>query len=353
MDDFFREYLKQRELKLFAELIESLQRQKGIRPSYNMAQTTGKTANKLEHKIAVRYSKELRMIRREVGETGDSSEDENYPSGLPPKVMKIDKKVLEKSYHQYLKAKRQEPPKKPDLVAFTLKSLLVNNHKPEIRAKTEPPKSLLKNPVRVNDMEVVEEAVANIPGMDFAEDQGQKHASFFALLRDKFRAYPGYMTKIPELREDVRMWEESGSAPWVSRVDNWASNVPSAVAFLLGAFPEDCKPADFIALVKCNPLIGTYTWIGSGRDSDADLSVLTELWLSIKHLVKDFKLPGQHEVLRVRNPSPVRVPSPEPPKEIPVRDFHTQEKERMSNPTKPYTYRLSGHEKPISVGKLF
>ena len=32
-----------------------------------------------EHKVAKRYFSELNMIRREAGESGNSSEDESYP----------------------------------------------------------------------------------------------------------------------------------------------------------------------------------------------------------------------------------------------------------------------------------
>ena len=32
-----------------------------------------------EYKVAKRYFSELNMIRREAGESGDSSEDESYP----------------------------------------------------------------------------------------------------------------------------------------------------------------------------------------------------------------------------------------------------------------------------------
>ena len=39
----------------------------------------GNSVSEFDHKVAKRYFSELNMIRQEAGESGNSSEDENYP----------------------------------------------------------------------------------------------------------------------------------------------------------------------------------------------------------------------------------------------------------------------------------
>ena len=90
--------------------------------------------------------------------------------------------------------------------------------------------------------------------------------------------------------------------------------------------------------------------IGSGLDSDIELATLTDLWKSVKHLVRSgFNLPGfdassvpagDKEVPGAPNSS--KAPPSPPPAVLKPRDFHSQEHERMSSPLKPYTYVLAG-----------
>jgi hypothetical protein len=117
----------------------------------------------------------------------------------------------------------------------------------------------------VNDSRVVEEAVANIPGMspskedaaDFETEldwesppkhvalklernlfgSGEYFACYFSLLRDKFRENPDYKITIPMLEDGVQSWQESADEDWRHQVDDWTDQIPSAVAFLTGAFP--------------------------------------------------------------------------------------------------------------------
>ena len=111
----------------------------------------------------------------------------------------------------------------------------------------------------------------------------------------------------------------------------------------------------------------SYTWIGSGRDSDIELSTLTDMWKSVKHLTRgNFDLPGfssssvnsseglkgssglggldgpEASVGGEGGAGAGGPPSPPTNTMLTPRDFHSQEHERMSKPLKPYTYVLAG-----------
>lgn len=525
--------MEQRELRLMSELVSSLHSQQRRHLTSNSGSTNGgslangagqqegqdqmnfapstpgKISNKLEMKIAARYLRELKMIRREAGdpdEDGVGEKDPNLPHGLPAKVPAVDKKAVQKAYNDLIKAHNggpircypqngsdQQPPPPPPAApsnnlnslnsvnksrqasdrpttnshhsSHHLKSLLINNRPttshdkpttprsnsqtasqlPQQQQQPQPRTSLLKpkqtpeiaHPMAVEPpqvaavnitgksntvivesaappvksvtedavanipmtVNVVEDAVANIPGMDVVEEavanvpldfpsqQSQKQTSFFAILRDKFRSYPGYCVRIPILREELRAWEDhnaalaaTGGAFAVAGITPGGAesmageSMVSAVAFLLGAFPPECRPLEFVPLLECAPATGNYTWIGSGRDSDIELATLTDLWKSVKHLVRSgFNLPGFDANSGLLQPeagdktgsagaeggsaaggggSAARQAPTPPPAVLKPRDFHSQEHERMSSPLKPYTYVLADHPAPISVGPV-
>jgi hypothetical protein len=171
----------------------------------------------------------------------------------------------------------QSPPRSADLDIKPPLPLLAE----QVKSEPEPEPSKSKS---VNDQQVVEDAVANIPGMessdvmmDFsaaeapllgvvkeeevkveAEEEEAKAkpslqalnpqpTSYFCLLRDKFIAKPDFKITIPNLEEEIFAWQETDgnesvwndnpNCAWVNWVVSWKEQIPSAVAFLTGAFP--------------------------------------------------------------------------------------------------------------------
>ena len=81
----FRENERQRQCKLFQEIVRSRKtallgssRDKINEQSSGDEEPTNGVCE-FDHKVAKRYFSELNIIRREAGENGNSSDDENYP----------------------------------------------------------------------------------------------------------------------------------------------------------------------------------------------------------------------------------------------------------------------------------
>lgn len=221
----------------------------------------------------------------------------------------------------------------------------------------------------VNDLCVVEEAVANIPGMEMGfEDPPlmQELSSppkpvvtrgplnFFALLRDSFCATGNNKLTIPALEEAVLAWQNEATpanCDWRHLAENWCAQIPSGVAFLSGAFPE-AQPVDFRPYVTCDMGEGAYQWVGMGRDTDVDLGALTQWWLmrrdSCKAVTSSTTVnaphAGQEEVAPVEivncSDSTWTVCQSRPEER---EAFQLQERERFSNPAKPFTYQVHGY----------
>ena len=94
---FYRENDKQRQCKLFQEIVMSKKKAmasaSGNDDQANESFTSvakeeeemdNKGSGNFEYKVAKRYFSELNVIRKEAGEEGDSSEDENYPGNISP-----------------------------------------------------------------------------------------------------------------------------------------------------------------------------------------------------------------------------------------------------------------------------
>ena len=284
-----------------------------------------------------------------------------------------------------------------------------------------------KNDKKVNDLEVVEEAVANIPGMDFVVESqpdptkdiigtsnevsrvdanlftglnepiaidikkpSVNYVCYFSLIRDQYRSSPNHKMSIQGLEDAVQVWQETeteasrtsngSSCMWLSRTDSWVNELSSAIAFLLGAFPNEFVPDNFSPFVKCDAENEIYEWIGTGRDSDVNLMALTQWWWERKDLAGRFILPGTKEHREEMLKNQEAESAPQPPRaghtqeealaESLIRDkerdeheemvihgsFHSQEKRRMENPGQPFTYHYPGVKEakdgPISVGPV-
>ena len=150
---------------------------------------------------------------------------------------------------------------------------------PAKRLPLRPPPPL--PPLSVKDKTVVDQAVANIPGMEEDEEdldvgldealveiqpppppkaserpsssrppaeRRKSPSSFFSLLRDIFKSNPGHRLGVVGLEKAVGEWKPPNRAEcsWVRReysIGGWCKEVPSAVAFLCGHFPgRRCLP---------------------------------------------------------------------------------------------------------------
>ena len=88
----------------------------------------------------------------------------------------------------------QPPPAAPEPIAVPVTPAVVNNvtecavaNIPSAPSNHRSSHDVVEDAVaNIPGMDVVEEAVANIP-LDFPSQQSQKQTSFFAILRDKFR----------------------------------------------------------------------------------------------------------------------------------------------------------------------
>ena len=105
----YRENERQRQCRLFQEIVHT--RKKVLLPSSNdtiqqnfSQDSTKHTGSEFNHKVAKRYFEELNMIRQEAGESGNSSEDENFP-GIASKIMSfsLQELTLNPNFNYYLK----------------------------------------------------------------------------------------------------------------------------------------------------------------------------------------------------------------------------------------------------------
>ena len=130
--------------------------------------------------------------------------------------------------------------------------------------------------------------------------QDSSSSSFFSLLRDLFRCNPGGRLGVVGVERAVGSWQRGGRAGggWRRAAEDWAKEVPSAVSFLCGHFPEAQPPsfAPFLAPFGGGGGGGggVYQWVGSGRDSDAALAALSRRWRERRHQCQV----GNKELLR-------------------------------------------------------
>ena len=81
---------------------------------------------------------------------------------------------------------------------------------------------------------------------------------------------------IPDLSEAIQEWETNANrqlVTWFGHSQSWTDEIPSAVAFLCGAFPH-AQPPGFNPIIVSDPKSGLYQWSGGDQESDATLSQL-------------------------------------------------------------------------------
>ena len=276
------------------------------------------------------------------GRNHATNDDHHYTQNIQEASVAISKQLS--SEHSYI----SNPIVSPTIRGISLlqPSCSSQHQSPNLR-DTNKDSSLVEKGAtskKVNDLEVVEEAVANIPGDDSSDnhlDTSTKDVSvdadvykgldepisidtnvkksnvnyvcYFSLIRDLYRACPNHKMSLQSLEEAVELWQETekevsrsssgSSCMWLSRTDSWVAELSSSIAFLLGAFPNEYVPGNFSPFVKCDADNEFYEWIGTGRDSDVNLMALTQWWWERKDLAGRFILPGtkEHREEMIRN----------------------------------------------------
>ncbi|XP_065569603.1 nuclear factor related to kappa-B-binding protein-like [Artemia franciscana] len=155
---------------------------------------------------------------------------------------------------------------------------------------------------------------------DQENEEFETHACFFSLIRDVICSFEGQTATVSNLRSSIRSWEETSVAAvndWFNLLPDgkWDSHLSSALAFLAGH--SNLLSSSFSPYIEWQSSTKTYRWIATFRDDDTTLSGLNELWVSSLDLKKTAEI-------------------------NPLKEFHLQEKQRYQNPTKSFTYLLSG-----------
>ena len=169
-------------------------------------------------------------------------------------------------------------------------------------------------------------------------------ASFFALIRDVFKAYsqPDFKLTLHKLEELVkdRVRNINPSLGWNHE------SVQSAMNFL-SYFTDPNPEVDSIPLVDYKEKNQQWQWIGQDRDSDDVLSLMCKEWLNEKD----------------RNSSVIDPSQPIPPAAWPTewtvqpstdderKEYREQEAVRYNNPNKAFTYRVHSYESVVGPVK--
>ena len=141
---------------------------------------------------------------------------------------------------------------------------------------------------------------------------------------------------IPDLSEAIQQWEDSANrqlVTWIGHSQSWTDEIPSAVAFLCGAFPH-AQPPGFNPIIISDTNSGLYQWCGSDQESDATLSQLASWWLERRSACR--AITSENSEINVA-----------------LREFQSQEYIRMlERPAENFVYQLENGDQKISVGPV-
>ncbi|GCC31980.1 hypothetical protein chiPu_0010440 [Chiloscyllium punctatum] len=107
--------------------------------------------------------------------------------------------------------------------------------------------------------------------------------SFFGLLQEILLAEGE--ASLAGIEEKVLEWQISAPSTlnsWFSDASNWSELVHSAVRFLSGEGGMSALPSNFEPYVSCTERSQQWKWIGSGRDSEKEVTTLCQLWFEVK-----------------------------------------------------------------------
>ncbi|XP_041030138.1 nuclear factor related to kappa-B-binding protein isoform X4 [Carcharodon carcharias] len=205
-----------------------------------------------------------------------------------------------------------------------------------------PEQQIVTRPVTAPEQTLDATKLTAIPGIT---------ASFFGLLQEILLAEGE--ASVAGIEEKVLEWQISAPSTlnsWFSDASNWSELVHSALRFLSGEGGMSTLPSNFAPYVNCTERGQQWKWIGSGRDSEKEVTSLCQLWFE----VKDQTFPKESEELpdiapptpRVRTDYVVR-PSTGDEKRV----FQEQERQRYSQPHKAFTFRMHGFDSVVGPVK--
>ncbi|XP_067909866.1 nuclear factor related to kappa-B-binding protein isoform X3 [Heterodontus francisci] len=205
-----------------------------------------------------------------------------------------------------------------------------------------PEQQIIPRPVTAPEQTVDATKLTAVPGIT---------ASFFSLLQEILLVEGE--ASVAGIEEKVLEWQISAPSAlnsWFSDASNWSELVHSALRFLSGEGGMSALPSNFTPYVNCTERGQQWKWIGSGRDSEKEVSSLCQLWFE----VKDQTFPKESEELpditpptpRVRTDYVVR-PSTGDEKRV----FQEQERQRYSQPHKAFTFRMHGFDSVVGPVK--
>ena len=242
-------------------------------------------------KIRKRYLEEISRIKREIGEEGFSSDDEEY---ICPKVV---------AYQPPAEVKMEEV--KPEVV----------------------------EPVPSDEKTLLDTAAPLTQDMQ---------PCFFSLVRDIFCQSQEKRLRLSQVEAGVKAWQESPIAPlnpWYSDCADWRALTASALCFLSGSFPDQAPPhfQPVISVEPASPAL--YQWTcEEERETDLALGQLTTCWLERLDSCwaglagSDWPGPGNVSSWVVR-PSTAGE----------RRHYQAQERRRYSDPSQPFTWQCQDY----------
>ncbi|XP_076070257.1 nuclear factor related to kappa-B-binding protein-like isoform X3 [Mytilus galloprovincialis] len=177
-----------------------------------------------------------------------------------------------------------------------------------------------------------------------------KQNNFFSLVRDLLIDFSDGKGSTAKIEEKVRELQESpswSSMAWTKLETNWVDTVTSALKFLAGEL-IGAVPDNFVPFLDYKERAQQWTWIGAGRDSDDKLAQFFKHWMTNK------KLTGTEEDGRDGSPPPPRSKTTFVVRATTEEEkglFREQERRRIENPHKSFTYKLHGYESVVGPVK--
>ena len=252
----------------------------------------GQKGGNVGMKIRKRYLEEISRIKREIGEEGFSSDDEEY---ICPKV---------------------------------------EEYRPPTEVKMEEVKPEMVEPLASDENTLFDIATPLTQDMQ---------PCFFSLLRDIFSQSPEKKVRLCQVEAGVKAWQESPIAPltpWYSDCPDWRAVTASALCFLSGSFPDQAPPhfQPVLSVEAASPASpAVYQW-SCEEERETDLAELTACWLdrldSCCAGLAGSDWPGPGNVSRwVVRPSTAEQRS----------NYQAQERRRYSDPSQPFTWQCQDY----------
>ncbi|XP_048471337.1 nuclear factor related to kappa-B-binding protein [Rhincodon typus] len=139
---------------------------------------------------------------------------------------------------------------------------------------TAPEQQIVNRPVSAPEQTLDATKLTAVPGIT---------GSFFGLLQEILLAEGE--ASLSGIEEKVLEWQISAPSTlnsWFSDASNWSELVHSALRFLSGEGGTSALPSNFEPYVNCTERGQQWKWIGSGRDSEKEMTSLCQLWFEVK-----------------------------------------------------------------------